>query len=292
MERCLFFLSLSSLLLLSTASSGYVRLKDGGSPCAGRVEVNHEGEWRTVCGAGWTESDAKLVCRELGCGTAVEVQPYPYSGSGFHKNGPYRTCSDYPYGFEVQCSGGVRLVGGAHLCDGRVEVHDGRSWQTVCDADFDQQDAEVVCRELGCGAPAEVRGAAAFGRGEGSVWSKELQCRGHESQIFFCPTSPTQKQNCSHENDVGLVCSGSGYVRLKDGGSPCAGRVEVNHGGEWRTVCGAGWTESDAKVMCRELGCGTAVELRPYPYSGSGFHKNGPYRTCSDYPYGFEVQCS
>ncbi|KAJ8357893.1 hypothetical protein AAFF_G00057360 [Aldrovandia affinis] len=158
MERCLFFLSLSSLLLLSTASSGYVRLKDGDSPCAGRVEINHEGEWGRVCGAGWTESDAKLMCRELDCGTAVELRPYPYSGSGFHKNGPYGICSDYPYGFGVKCLGGVRLVGGAHLCDGRVEVHDGRSWQTVCDADFDQQDAEVVCRELGCGAPAEVRG--------------------------------------------------------------------------------------------------------------------------------------
>ncbi len=32
----------------------------------------------------------------------------------------------------------------------------------MCDAVFDQQDAEVVCRELDCGAPVQVLEAAAF----------------------------------------------------------------------------------------------------------------------------------
>ncbi len=32
----------------------------------------------------------------------------------------------------------------------------------MCDAAFDQQDAEVVCRELDCGAPVQVLGAAAL----------------------------------------------------------------------------------------------------------------------------------
>ena len=105
----------------------------------------------------------------------------------------------------------VRLVGGSH-CSGRVEVLHGETWYTVCDADFDQQDAEVVCRELGCGLPVEVLGGAAFGRGEGQVWSEELQCRGNESQIHSCPTSPSLKHNCSHESDVGLVCAGKGDI--------------------------------------------------------------------------------
>ncbi len=34
----------------------------------------------------------------------------------------------------------------------------------MCDAVFDQQDAEVVCRELDCGAPVQVLGAAAFAK--------------------------------------------------------------------------------------------------------------------------------
>ncbi|KAL6460148.1 hypothetical protein MHYP_G00319070 [Metynnis hypsauchen] len=150
---------------------------------------------------------------------------------------------------------GVRLVGGSR-CSGRVEVLHGETWSTVCDADFDQQDAEVVCRELGCGLPVEVPGAAAFGRGEGQVWSEELQCRGSESQIRFCPTS-SLKHRCSSHSDVGLVCAG---VRLV-GGSRCSGRVEVLHGETWSTVCDADFDQQDAEVVCRELGCGLPVEV-------------------------------
>ncbi len=78
----------------------------------------------------------------------------------------------------------------------------------MCDAVFDQQDAEVVCRELECWAPVQVLGAAAFGKGKGRVWSEEIQCRGNESQIHDCPRSSSQIHSCSHDNDVGVICSG------------------------------------------------------------------------------------
>ncbi|XP_049329382.1 scavenger receptor cysteine-rich type 1 protein M130-like [Astyanax mexicanus] len=164
----------------------------------------------------------------------------------------------------VICSG-VRLVGRSR-CSGRVEVLHGESWVTVCDADFDQQGAEVVCRELGCGSPVEVLGAAAFGRGEGQVWSEELQCRGSESQIHFCPKSSSLKHNCSHENDVGLACSGSslasheGGVRLS-GGMECEGEVEVFFRQDWRRVLLDSWSESEASVVCRQLGCGSVLNI-------------------------------
>ncbi len=85
------------------------------------------------------------------------------------------------------------------------------AWNSVCDAAFDQQDAEVVCRELDCGAPVQVLGAAAFGKGDAQMWTQAIQCRGNESYISFCPTS-SLKHNCTHENAIGLLCSGNGAV--------------------------------------------------------------------------------
>ncbi|KAI4905830.1 hypothetical protein NFI96_001464 [Prochilodus magdalenae] len=266
--------------------AGSVRLMDGGSRCAGRVEVLHRGQWGTVCGQGWDMRDAAVVCRELGCGEAVDVLSDAHFGPG---SGPIwmddvgctgsestlKNCRSRGWGKHncdhskdagVICSG-VRLVGGSH-CSGRVEVLHGETWYTVCDADFGQQDAEVVCRELGCGLPVEVLGGAAFGRGEDQVWSEEFQCRGNESQIHSCPTSPSPKHNCSHDSDVGLVCAGS--VRLVDGGSRCAGRVEVLHRGQWGTVCGDNWDMRDAAVVCRELGCGEAVDALSDGHFGPG----------------------
>lgn len=84
----------------------------------------------------------------------------------------------------------------------------GKTWATVCDGEFDQQDAEVVCRELDCGLPVKVLGASVFGRGKSQVWTNELQCTGNESQIYFCQGPFTLKHNCSQGNDVGLICSG------------------------------------------------------------------------------------
>ncbi|CAM4473644.1 unnamed protein product, partial [Lepidochelys kempii] len=73
------------LLLLTIqdiAGAEELRLADGGSPCAGRVEVKHQERWGTVCDDGWDVIDAGVVCKQLECGAAVSAHDQAHFGAG------------------------------------------------------------------------------------------------------------------------------------------------------------------------------------------------------------------
>ncbi|KAI2658318.1 Neurotrypsin [Labeo rohita] len=107
------------------------------------------------------------------------------------------------------CSGNgppLRLVGGEEDFEGRVEVfHDGR-WGTICDDQWDDMDAEVVCRQLGLGGGAEVAPAGVFGEGTGLILLDDVECEGSESSLLECKHSVWGRHDCSHSEDVGIRC--------------------------------------------------------------------------------------
>ncbi|KAL1275613.1 hypothetical protein QQF64_035236 [Cirrhinus molitorella] len=295
MEGCLTLILLSSIITISTSDFETVRLVGGNSPCSGRVEVHHNGQWGTVCHWSWDKTDAAVVCREIGCGEAVEAPRYAHFGQGSGQIWmSYVACSGsestlkncrsdgwgvhscgHSYDAGVRCSetltyGSSRLVSGSHLCSGRLEMYFGGRWVSVCAAAFDQQDAEVVCRELDCVAPAQVLGAVAFGKGDAQIGSKEIQCRGDESHIQRCPSSTSQNIKCNHDSDVGLICSGYTDLRLVNGPDICSGRAERQYLNKWGTVCDACWDMRAASVLCRQLNCGIAVSVVGSDWFGVG----------------------
>ncbi|XP_072561336.1 scavenger receptor cysteine-rich type 1 protein M130-like [Paramormyrops kingsleyae] len=227
---------------LNCSEPADVRLVNGSSPCSGRVEVYRWGEWGTVYQRNWDMNDAAVVCRQLGCGSAVSVPGAAHFGEGSGRmvlgdvscsgsESALRECGsldgrehDLPHTLDaaVICSGltltdHVRLVGGADRCSGRLEVKFSQSWATVCDGNFDWQNAEVVCRELDCGAPSALHKGAHFGEGEGPIWYKD----------FHWPED----------------------LRLVNGSSPCSGRVEVYRWGQWGTIAQYDWDLDDASVL-------------------------------------------
>ncbi|KAF1444474.1 Deleted in malignant brain tumors 1 protein, partial [Pygoscelis papua] len=266
-----------------------LRLANGSTHCEGRVEVTHDGTWAALCDEGWGLAEARVVCRQLGCGRALSApvgfhfgqgpgQMWPDSVSCVGTETALSACAAKPRGngtchhgreAGVVCAGNsegdqVRLVNYGSRCAGRVEVFHNKKWGTVCDDNWDLLDAEVVCRQLDCGRALSAPGGGQFGRGDGIIWMDETNCTGMESTLSACRARPWGINNCYHGEDAGVVCSDSiipepAHLQLANGSHRCAGRVEVLHQEEWGAVCNSGWDKQDAEVVCRQLGCGTAL---------------------------------
>uniref|UniRef100_H2RXT6 HHIP-like protein 1 n=1 Tax=Takifugu rubripes TaxID=31033 RepID=H2RXT6_TAKRU len=106
-------------------------------------------------------------------------------------------------------AGSVRLVSTDGLPNrGRVEIFVRGQWGTVCDDLFTSKAGTVVCRQLGFKTALAVLKRAAFGEADGSVriLLDDVECEGQERSLLDCKRSRVGKHNCSHAEDVGVIC--------------------------------------------------------------------------------------
>jgi len=102
--------------------------------------------------------------------------------------------------------GRIRLVGrGAAANQGRLEVYRYGEWGTVCDDHFHNNEAQVACRQYGYPNGLAVR-SSNFGEGSGRIWLDEVQCTGTETMLRDCRHRAWGENDCSHREDVGVVC--------------------------------------------------------------------------------------
>nr|XP_060615988.1 soluble scavenger receptor cysteine-rich domain-containing protein SSC5D-like [Anolis sagrei ordinatus] len=166
----------------------------------------------------------------------------------------------------VECAE-LRLVNGSSNCSGMVEVFHNETWGTICNAGWDLKDAQVVCRELGCGKALSASGGARLGRGTGPIWLQQMNCTGKEDFLRQCPKGQWGEHSCNHSRDASVECagvmpiSGPRKIRLVNGFSRCSGRIEVFHNQEWGILCDLKWDLNDARVLCRELECGDVISV-------------------------------
>ncbi|KFZ66531.1 Scavenger receptor cysteine-rich domain-containing group B protein, partial [Antrostomus carolinensis] len=164
----------------------------------------------------------------------------------------------------------IRLANGPSRCQGRVEILYNGSWGTVCDDDWDIVDANVVCRQLGCGHAITLPAAMTFGQGSGPIFLDNVDCKGREAALSECWSHGWGIHNCYHYEDVAVICNGDGSIRLVSGTDTCQGRVEIFYRGNWGTVCDDDWGLSDASVVCKQVGCGQALDYKSNAYFGYG----------------------
>ncbi|XP_032189167.1 neurotrypsin isoform X2 [Mustela erminea] len=262
---------------------GSVRLRGGKHEFEGTVEIYANGTWGTVCGSHWDDSDASVICHQLQLGRKGVAKQTPFSGLGlipiYWSNVRCRGDEEnillcekdiwqggacpQKMAAAVTCSfsqgptfPAIRLVGGSSAREGRVEVYHAGHWGTVCDDQWDEADAEVICRQLGLSGIAKAWNQAYFGEGSGPIMLDEVRCTGNELSIEQCPKSSWGEHNCDHKEDAGVSCTPltDGVIRLGGGKGSHEGRLEVYHRGRWGTVCDDGWTELNTYVVCRQLG--------------------------------------
>ena len=190
-----------------------------------------------------------------------------------------------------QRPGDVRLVGSSLPYEGRLEVFYFGAWGTVCDDRFTVVDGAVACRQLGYNDGAEKTEttglSSRFTPGTGEILMDGLECKGSEKKLGECPFNGWGLNDCSHTEDVAVICKFSKpslpkpnvtSVRIACPGpdyglgtcintctlpsTTCNNETEVAQIGiverlvnnSWYPIPRSDWNQVSAQVVCNQLG--------------------------------------
>jgi len=278
-------LAIALLLFVTTGRAEVrVRLVAGPGPYAGRLEVFYSSRWGTVCDrpTGFTHEAVMVVCYMLGYGHTGRYLSEPNYGAGSgtiwlynvrcrgteiniadcaHSSWGSRSNCDHGDDVSVTCIG-IRLVGGPIAQNGRLEVRYNGTWGTVCQDDFNNEAARVICYMLGYRDVGYVIGNH-YGVGSGRIWLDDVRCNGTEKSIADCQHSAWGGHNCRHDEDVSISCI---KVRLIGSNDLQEGLLQVLYDRRWGAVCDDYFNSKAAGVVCYMLGYGHGGQVLGHRY--------------------------
>ncbi|XP_048254490.1 scavenger receptor cysteine-rich type 1 protein M130-like isoform X2 [Haliotis rufescens] len=275
---------LLACISFSVSVSGQtIRLVSPLSNGVGRIEVFYNGTWGTVCDDGFGADEAKVACKQLGrykSGlTPRAIETFGFGGGKIWLDGvscsgtesSLASCSHNTWG-DNDCSHGEDV---GIICDpsditmkltpnynkGLLQVYHSGRWGTVCDDEFGQIEASVVCRALGYQGGKVIDNNSSI-----TMWLDDVQCTMRNTDLKDCKHRPWGSDDCSDSEAVGVQCfsfpEDSTAARLVSTTStPGEGVLELYHGGQWGRVCYTGFGVEEATVVCRMLGHSTSGAL-------------------------------
>lgn len=109
----------------------------------------------------------------------------------------------------------LRLVEGDNPCSGRLEVLHKGTWGSVCNDGWGEKEDQVVCKQLGCGKSLfpSIKAQRSYRPGTGRIWLDDVKCSGKEQSLEFCQHRLWGYHDCTHKEDVAVLCSGKSYCQ-------------------------------------------------------------------------------
>ncbi|XP_063971131.1 scavenger receptor cysteine-rich type 1 protein M130-like [Lytechinus pictus] len=190
-----------------------------------------------------------------------------------------------------QYQAGFQAMSSGYPHAGLVKVYIDGAWGTICASDWDMNDAEVVCRELGKGYPNTITVSGTLPSFAGPKCISSVKCYGHEERLSDC-IIPSKITRANGNNDKGIVCfppPNDAGLRLRYGPDQYSGYVEVKlSSGSWSKLYlyyyNYNWDLSRYQYIpniCRQLGFGELNWWDSFEYSST--YSMTKVRRC---PYG------
>ncbi|XP_026010124.1 scavenger receptor cysteine-rich type 1 protein M130-like [Astatotilapia calliptera] len=234
---------------VSVICEGYTRLQLKGNQsnvCSGQLEKEENNNWVPV----QQDNFDFDVCQQMHCGNSLSPN------NRTNKN------------LNVTCTDKVKVVlkhsGKDSKCYGTVNIEVKGSVNPVCASSWTKTEAELVCKELGCGELIYTEEH----QNSGGIMD-HVSCKGNESSLWHCQAQHGKNIQCSNQPYV--VCSGSVEVKLADGPGRCAGRLEIKHEGQWKKVPVKGWTDAQSAAVCKQLQCGEKGKTEKFSQGSGSF---------------------
>ena len=168
----------------------------------------------------WKIPQTLTVATVHDANSANETATLNHTGSGGDYAGLQKelpvTITDDDTG-ELRLVGGVMTTEDGRLCEGRLEIYYNGAWGTICDDYWNEEEADVACRQLGFAGGSVVdpsrfiagstREAGYFPQGTGPIWLDDVQCTGNESGLLQCPSyrSGAAVTRCRHWEERGAA---------------------------------------------------------------------------------------